>query len=411
MANGVEPHCGDIKIIFEIPFLVEQTGSRDNTNGAPLMQQLKRAGPQGAPTQTQRVASSAQPIFDEAMDGGYFVKDSSGAPYLFDGPTFQPTGLADLSSPAAKEWVKSHMRKALDDKTIDAVAIATSVRFHFPMAKASLLAGKDPVGVGDAVRPHYLAHRDTVARGEGVERLARGNDVLECQGGGVRGEGEADKQYGGESEPKHKRGLYRLRCRISMLLYVPMNKTVLVMLVGLVCTAAAQTTGSLGIFEGASDVGTPSHKGSVVYNADRKEYRVTGGGNNMWGARDDFFFVWRKVTGDEALPGLRHRRVLAGRLPHDDRAVGGAGILRSKGDRLGQIVGAAAHQHARHSRRPLGRQGRLLGGPARQLVQRALANSAGCTPSVRPRRRGLPTENLVSSNPRRSGEGVIIGEA
>lgn len=62
--------------------------------------------------------------------------------------------------------------------------------------------------------------------------------------------------------------------------------------------AVAQTTGNLGIFEGASDVGTPAHKGSVVYDAARKQYRVTGGGNNMWGAHDDFFFVWRKVTGD-----------------------------------------------------------------------------------------------------------------
>ena len=47
-------------------------------------------------------------------------------------------------------------------------------------------------------------------------------------------------------------------------------------MLALVCTGAAQTAGSLGIFEGASDVGTPSHKGSVVYDAERKEYRVTG---------------------------------------------------------------------------------------------------------------------------------------
>ena len=93
-----------------------------------------------------------------------------------------------------------------------------------------------------------------------------------------------------------------------------MNKTVFVMLVGLACTAAAQTTGSLGIFEGASDVGTPSHKGSVVYNADRKEYRVTGGGNNMWGVRDDFFFVWRKVTGDVVITA--NLKIVTDGVPH-----------------------------------------------------------------------------------------------
>ena len=35
--------------------------------------------------------------------------------------------------------------------------------------------------------------------------------------------------------------------------------------------AAAQPTANLGIFEGASDVGAPSHKGSVVYDATKKE--------------------------------------------------------------------------------------------------------------------------------------------
>jgi alpha-glucosidase len=54
------------------------------------------------------------PIFDEAKTGGHFVSDSTGAPYLFSGPTFSPTGLADLSRPATREWVKSHLRRALD---------------------------------------------------------------------------------------------------------------------------------------------------------------------------------------------------------------------------------------------------------------------------------------------------------
>lgn len=48
-------------------------------------------------------------------------------------------------------------------------------------------------------------------------------------------------------------------------------------------------------------MGAPSKKGSVVYDETRKEYRITGGGNNMWAKRDDFFFVWRKVSGDVAI--------------------------------------------------------------------------------------------------------------
>ncbi|MFT3838145.1 MAG: glycoside hydrolase family 31 protein [Myxococcaceae bacterium] len=53
-------------------------------------------------------------VFDEAADGGYFVMDQTGAPYLFTGVGGGPTGLADLSNPQARDWVKAHMRKALD---------------------------------------------------------------------------------------------------------------------------------------------------------------------------------------------------------------------------------------------------------------------------------------------------------
>jgi alpha-glucosidase (family GH31 glycosyl hydrolase) len=57
---------------------------------------------------------SGNPIFDEALDGGHLVKDLDGGPYLFSGPTFKPTGFTDLSRPETREWVKSHMRRALD---------------------------------------------------------------------------------------------------------------------------------------------------------------------------------------------------------------------------------------------------------------------------------------------------------
>lgn len=80
------------------------------------------------------------------------------------------------------------------------------------------------------------------------------------------------------------------------------------------CAATAQTGPAVGIFEGSGDVGTPSHKGSVVYDAARKEYRITGGGNNMWAGRDDFFFVWKKVTGDVAISA--NVKIVSGGEPH-----------------------------------------------------------------------------------------------
>lgn len=54
------------------------------------------------------------PVYDAALAGNHFVKDSTGAPYLFSGVTFKQTGLADLSREPTREFVKSYMRAALD---------------------------------------------------------------------------------------------------------------------------------------------------------------------------------------------------------------------------------------------------------------------------------------------------------
>jgi hypothetical protein len=97
----------------------------------------------------------------------------------------------------------------------------------------------------------------------------------------------------------------------------------------LAAAASAQSTANLGIFEGAGDVGAPSHKGRVAYDAARKEYRITGGGDNMWGVRDDFFFVWKKIAGDVVITanvkivsdGAPHRK--AGLLIRKDLEPGG----------------------------------------------------------------------------------------
>jgi hypothetical protein len=102
-----------------------------------------------------------------------------------------------------------------------------------------------------------------------------------------------------------------------------------VLAAGLAAAASAQGPANLGIFEGAGDIGAPSHKGSVAYDAARKEYRIVGGGNNMWGVRDDFFFVWKKITGDAIMTanvkivsdGAPHRK--AGLIIRKDLEPGG----------------------------------------------------------------------------------------
>jgi hypothetical protein len=58
---------------------------------------------------------------------------------------------------------------------------------------------------------------------------------------------------------------------------------------------------SLGIFTNEGGVGQTPAGCKAEYDASKGEYRITGGGANMWGAADAFYFVWKKVSGDVTL--------------------------------------------------------------------------------------------------------------
>ena len=70
---------------------------------------------------------------------------------------------------------------------------------------------------------------------------------------------------------------------------------------GVAPVARAQRPDAVGIFETHSDVGETPKNGSASYDAITGEYRVTGGGANMWSAKDAFHFVWKKTGGDFSL--------------------------------------------------------------------------------------------------------------
>ena len=56
--------------------------------------------------------------------------------------------------------------------------------------------------------------------------------------------------------------------------------------------------GRLGLFEGHGDIGSPQIGGSANYNAVSQEYSLSASGVNMWAARDEFHFAWKKLKGD-----------------------------------------------------------------------------------------------------------------
>jgi len=72
---------------------------------------------------------------------------------------------------------------------------------------------------------------------------------------------------------------------------------------------------SVGIFDNSSDVGIVARSGSAQFIRDGNEYRLTGGGANMWGQRDAFHYLWKKVSGDLSLT-TRIRWIGDGKNPH-----------------------------------------------------------------------------------------------
>lgn len=53
-----------------------------------------------------------------------------------------------------------------------------------------------------------------------------------------------------------------------------------------------------GVFDANADVGSPKIAGSTTYDAAAQEYTLSAGGVNMWAARDEFQFAWRRMSGD-----------------------------------------------------------------------------------------------------------------
>lgn len=55
------------------------------------------------------------------------------------------------------------------------------------------------------------------------------------------------------------------------------------------------------LFEEAGDVGNCKFPGRMSYDKSSKIYTLTGAGTNMWQTSDEFFMVWKKVSGDFSL--------------------------------------------------------------------------------------------------------------
>src|SRR5689334_1182292 len=111
---------------------------------------------------------------------------------------------------------------------------------------------------------------------------------------------------------------------------------------GVIAAISIARAETVGTFEDHADVGeTPKH-GSAAFDSTTGEYRITGGGANIWGTADAFQFVWKKMSGNMALSAdvkfigtgaVAHRKAvlmirqsLAADAPYADVAIHGDGL-------------------------------------------------------------------------------------
>jgi Tol biopolymer transport system component len=76
------------------------------------------------------------------------------------------------------------------------------------------------------------------------------------------------------------------------------------LLLGLAASAAMTSRAAppaLGLFTDEGDIGDVRHAGAAKFDPARGTYTITGGGENMWFARDAFHCVWKRASGDLSL--------------------------------------------------------------------------------------------------------------
>jgi len=107
--------------------------------------------------------------------------------------------------------------------------------------------------------------------------------------------------------------------------------------------ALAAGPAAVGQFDEQADVGKVDHPGFAAFDAQKKEYRVTGSGANIWENADAFHFVWNQLSGDVSITariefagqgGNKHRKAclmirqgLEADAAYADVAVHGDGLV------------------------------------------------------------------------------------
>jgi hypothetical protein len=64
---------------------------------------------------------------------------------------------------------------------------------------------------------------------------------------------------------------------------------------------SANLAAPIGLFEGQSDIGGAVVPGTCSYDVTTKQYTINSAGYNIWYTRDEFRYLWKKMSGDVSL--------------------------------------------------------------------------------------------------------------
>ena len=70
--------------------------------------------------------------------------------------------------------------------------------------------------------------------------------------------------------------------------------------------ASVTANGAIGQFDAQTDVGGALAPGSASYDAVAKTYTINSAGYNVWYQRDEFRYLWKKMSGDVSLAATVH---------------------------------------------------------------------------------------------------------
>ena len=66
----------------------------------------------------------------------------------------------------------------------------------------------------------------------------------------------------------------------------------------MILSSATAQVNKTGVFENNSDIGKPLISGSAAYSLTDQTYDLKGSGYNIWFGRDEFQFLYKKLSGD-----------------------------------------------------------------------------------------------------------------